>query len=228
MQTFRDRLKKLPLIIEWTIFLVGLCLLAYVFICTYRGKTANLFGVNVLHIITGSMEPTISKDDYILVKKCGEGSLKEDDIIAFYSEEPNIYGRVVVHRIIKINEDGTYVTKGDANKTYDMRSIRDDQVIGRYVDRIWFLNWVKSFLDFRKLLLLLVVIPLFLISVYEFSSVTKIVYEIKKEKKEKVMKQLGMETVEEKMERLKKEAIEEYLIQQQEVEKADGVNGEKR
>lgn len=214
---------------EWILLLAAAGLLVYIFVCTARGKAATVFGYNVLHVITGSMEPTISEDDYILVQKTDIAGLKPDDIIAYYSEDPEIRGKLVIHRIIEIHEDGTFVTKGDANPISDKYAVRPDQVLGKYKKRIWLLSWISSFVSPQKLLLLAVIIPMFLASIYEVTTITKL---IKKGKKEKVKEKSGegtddrkpvkakkkskkksdgdQETEEEKIERWKREAIEEY------------------
>lgn len=218
-------------VIEWILLLAAAGLLAYIFVCTARGKAATVFGYNVLHVITGSMEPTISEDDYILVQKTDIAGLKPDDIIAYYSEDPEIRGKLVIHRIIEIHEDGTFVTKGDANPISDKYAVRPDQVLGKYKKRIWLLSWISSFVSPQKLLLLAVIIPMFLASIYEVTTITKLIKKGKKEKvkekeksgegtddrkpvkaKKKLKKKSDgdQETEEEKIERWKREAIEEY------------------
>lgn len=218
-------------VIEWILLLAAAGLLVYIFVCTARGKAATVFGYNVLHVVTGSMEPTISEDDYILVQKTDIAGLKPDDIIAYYSEDPEIRGKLVIHRIIEIHEDGTFVTKGDANPISDKYAVRPDQVLGKYKKRIWLLSWISSFVSPQKLLLLAVIIPMFLASIYEVTTITKLIKKGKKEKvKEKEKSGEGtddrkpvkakkkskkksdgdQETEEEKIERWKREAIEEY------------------
>ena len=208
-------------VIEWILLLAAAGLLAYIFVCTARGKAATVFGYNVLHVVTGSMEPTISEDDYILVQKTDIAGLKPDDIIAYYSEDPEIRGKLVIHRIIEIHEDGTFVTKGDANPVEDELAVRPDQIVGKYESRIWILQWVSSFIDPKKLLLLAVIIPMFLASIYEVATITKLVKgdkrkrnkksEDKKPGPDKVDKERAdQETEEERIERWKREAIEEY------------------
>ena len=53
-------LRKIASYIEWTILLVGALLLFYIFFNTLQGKAVNICGYNVLHVVTGSMEPTIT------------------------------------------------------------------------------------------------------------------------------------------------------------------------
>lgn len=85
----------------------------------------NFFGYTYFNIKTGSMEDTISIDDYVFVKITN--NVKEDDIISFVSD-----GTVVTHRIIEITNEDKIITKGDANNTPD-EEIDREQVIGKVV-----------------------------------------------------------------------------------------------
>ncbi len=197
-------IKTVMNIIEWIIMICAVILLVYIFASTTSGRAANLFGTSILHVVTGSMEPTINVDDFVIVKKTDVNNLKEKDIIAFYSENPDTKGLMVIHRIIQINEDGSFVTKGDANTVADAVSVTPDKVIGKYTGKAWFLNWLVSFVSLRKLLLILVIIPMFFVSIYEVKTLAKLF------KAETRGGGDESETEEERIERLKKEAIEEY------------------
>ena len=58
--------------------------------------------------------PTIPINSLVMIKQMSQeqasNDLKVGDVIAF-----NVSGKIVTHRIIKINDNGTFVTKGDAN-----------------------------------------------------------------------------------------------------------------
>ena len=69
------------------------------------------FGYGAAVVLTGSMEPTISANDLILVAE--KPVYAEDEIVVYQSG--NI---LVVHRILDIT-DGMVTTKGDANNTSD-------------------------------------------------------------------------------------------------------------
>lgn len=224
----RSKIKKvfwqIKNFLGWIILLAAIGLLVYVFIQTQKGKSVDFFGYSIMHVITGSMEPTISVDDYIYVKETDTSLLKKDDIVAYVSEARDIQGLIVIHRIVEINPDGTYVTKGDANTIPDELSVRPDQVIGKYQKRAWFLNWIESFMNPKKLLLLLVIIPMFLMSIYEFATITHLIKWKKKNKdkdsdSENEERSTGSEngtsgaeeTPEERIERIKREAVEEYI-----------------
>lgn len=75
-------------------------------------------------VLSGSMEPTLSVDDLIIIKKTDD--YKVDDVIVFQTE-----GIVVVHRVVGMEED-MYVTRGDANNVND-EPIHEKNIIGEVI-----------------------------------------------------------------------------------------------
>ena len=75
------------------------------------------FGVGISVVLSGSMEPELSVDDVIIVKKTDDFGV--DDMVVF-----NDHGILVVHRVISIDGDNI-TTKGDANNTADEPITRD-------------------------------------------------------------------------------------------------------
>ncbi|SEF79206.1 signal peptidase I [Eubacterium ruminantium] len=213
MKKKRSFLRKLISAFEWILLILGVVFLVQIFITTSKGKAVNIFGKSLLHVITGSMEPTISVDDYIIVEEADIGSLTEGDIIAYYSRNPEVYGKIVIHRIIGINEDGSFITMGDANPIPDSIPVKADEIVGKYVRRSWLFNWMASFMEPRKLLLLLAVVPIFILSIYEAGTLTKLIRKEIKSKSGEAEASAGktQETHDEKVARLKREAIEEFL-----------------
>lgn len=69
------------------------------------------FGYGAAVVLSGSMEPTFSKDDLILVKKTDNIAI--GDIVVYQSNDS-----LVVHRVVSMDGD-MVVTKGDANNIED-------------------------------------------------------------------------------------------------------------
>ncbi len=84
----------------------------------------ELFGYSVFSVATGSMEPTISQNDLIIVKDSNNYNV--GDIVTFKNEKSYI-----THRIVTVNTNN-YVTKGDANNAKDV-AITKDKIIGKVV-----------------------------------------------------------------------------------------------
>jgi hypothetical protein len=60
-----------------------------------------------------------------------EGELQLYDVIAFVDHT----GKNVIHRIIAVNADGSFTTRGDANNTNDEFHPRYENIVGRYTNR---------------------------------------------------------------------------------------------
>lgn len=74
-------------------------------------------------ILSGSMEPSISAGDLVIVHRQEE--YREGDIVMFESG-----GISVTHRIVEKTKEG-FVTKGDANRVPDMELLSENRIIGR-------------------------------------------------------------------------------------------------
>lgn len=73
----------------------------------------GLFGYKGYIVTSGSMEPTFSPGDYLIVKQEDFSDLAEEDVITFTED-----GTIVTHRIKAMTESGAE-TQGDANGAAD-------------------------------------------------------------------------------------------------------------
>ena len=78
------------------------------------GQSLPMFGGKGMAVVmTGSMEPELPVDSVIFVEQAD--SYKVGDVVVIQD-----YYNLIVHRIIEINpEEGTVITKGDANNAED-------------------------------------------------------------------------------------------------------------
>ncbi len=114
----------------------------------------NFFGYRVFEVASGSMEPTLSINDLLIVKVSDE-ELKKDDIIAYMRDDS-----IITHRIIMVDEN-SLIVKGDANNTIDS-PINKDQVIGKVVKVLpQFGVWHKIFSEPKILVLMFITLLLF-------------------------------------------------------------------
>lgn len=98
-----------------------------------------------------SMKNGFKKGDIIIV--WGRFTPKLGDIIIFQPGIGSRAPRPIIHRIIDINDDGTYQTKGDHNKEQltpsnnfyktDETTITKEQIIGKAVIKVPYLGWIK-------------------------------------------------------------------------------------
>lgn len=103
------------------------------------GKHISIGGYQVLRVLTSSMEPTISENTCIIIKKVPVQDLKVGDVITFTSDDPQIQGLYNTHRIhdiVEENGETLYVTKGDAIDAVDAYPVHQNQVAGIFVKEL--------------------------------------------------------------------------------------------
>lgn len=139
-KTMRKR-KELISAISTYLFLVVLFVVVLFFTCMFfisriliKGDNiSSINGYSAQTIISGSMVPTLDVYDVIIVKR--EATYQVGDIISFYIQneagEPVLY----THRIVSMG-NGYYITKGDANNTWDDWEVPIQNVVGTIQFRI--------------------------------------------------------------------------------------------
>tara|TARA_Y100000310_G_scaffold280085_1_gene299590 strand:+ start:988 stop:1668 length:681 start_codon:yes stop_codon:yes gene_type:complete len=98
-----------------------------------------------------SMKNGFRKGDIIIV--WGRFTPKIGDIVIFKPGSGSSAPRPIIHRIIDINEDGSYQTKGDHNEQQltssnnfyntDETNIKPNQIIGKAIIKVPYLGWIK-------------------------------------------------------------------------------------
>ena len=153
---------------------------------------ATLFGYIPFSIQSGSMEPTIMKGDLIVVKQVEDNSnLQKDDIISFFALEEKTK-IIKTHRIIEVKKNGpmtSYVTKGDNNPVEDEIEVAPGDIIGKYTDfKINKLGSIYDFLNSKYGFLICIIIPLFILFVYQIYKFIILIIEMKNDgKKERTV-----------------------------------------
>lgn len=134
-------------------------------------ETPSVFGIKTFCIISGSMEPTISVNDVVIIKEVEQNEIKKGDIISF-----TINGETITHRIINISksEDGEllYTTQGDANNIEDDEKITFDEIEGKCIKVIPKIGKIVLTLK-SKTTLGIVLAVLIIIYIFEQRSSTK-------------------------------------------------------
>ena len=208
-QSKKGRLTKDFDIVLTAVIAVLVIVIGYTMYQSHHGKSASFFGKSVLVVVTGSMEPSISEGDHIFIEKCDPDTLKEGDIITFTSHEEDINGKLVTHRIIAKNADGSFETKGDANPTADKEPVKPSDIEGRYAGRARVFDLIGSFGSPQKLIMVFVMIPLALVSLYEVKTLAKLMLQSRAEQKilnSEQKEQLIREKIEKEKQRLRDEA----------------------
>lgn len=79
-------------------------------------------------ITSGSMGPRIQSGDVVLLDEPPDERLRPGQVITF--EDPARRGALVTHRIVAVNDDGSYTTRGDANRADDSTRVDPDDIVG--------------------------------------------------------------------------------------------------
>ena len=141
----------------------------------------DLFGYSPFSVQTNSMQPTISKGDYILVEECDAEALEEGDIITYFTF---IEGQRVVntHRIVGvINDNGMlhYQTQGDnkeTNPTPDDLLVSPGDIIGEYKGtRIPKMGAAIDYLSTQMGFFLVILLPVLLFTLYQIFKLIKVI-----------------------------------------------------
>lgn len=114
------------------------------------------FGYGAAVVLSGSMEPTLSTDDLIIVRKAE--SLAVDDIVVFQDEDI-----LVVHRIIETDGE-TVTTKGDANNAAD-EPVSVSDIKGKVVFSIPFAGKIVNFMKTPVGILLVIIAAIALVEI---------------------------------------------------------------
>ena len=107
-----------------------------------------------LIVVSGSMAPTLSKGDVVVIKRARYAI---DDIISFYSDK-----QLVTHRVTDVSHDWLH-TKGDANKKCDQRLVNVKQVVGKVIFVLPVVGYLFYYLQSNLFIYLLVIIMIVLL-----------------------------------------------------------------
>lgn len=133
-------------------------------------------GIGFYSVVSGSMEPTIPVGSIVYAKKIDQTDLKVDNIVTYWSVNPETKDKsIVTHRITKIidEEDSIkgqiheLVTKGDANNAEDPYTTPVGNVIGLYQFHIPLIGFVTNFSQSKNGFFITVVGPASLLIIWE-------------------------------------------------------------
>jgi len=113
------------------------------------------FGIKTAIVLTGSMEPTLNIDDFVILREL-KGRVNVNDIVSY--KRPGEKNEVL-HRVVRVDKN-IVITKGDANNKED-DPIDVMQITGVYVRKVKYLGKIITF--FTKPLGVSFTVTLFLI-----------------------------------------------------------------
>jgi len=95
-------------------------------------------------VVSDSMEPKFYKGDMLLVY--GIQQAEVGDVVIYQNPKTHL---PVVHRVIEVDGEGRYITKGDKNTANDIDlgitngPVSNNQLHGKVLFRVPYLGWVK-------------------------------------------------------------------------------------
>lgn len=214
-----NKVKSIGNIIATVFLVIVLLFAALITIMSFNAKVndniPSIFGYSTFSIQTDSMEGTINPGDLIIGEKCDPTNLEVGDVISFHTvdDEGNYF--INTHRIIKVNEDGNYLsfqTQGDNEDYPDKRLVAPGDIISKYTGvRLPLLGYVITFLSSQLGFFICIVFPVLLYTIWQVYKLIKVIME---NQKAKILEEAQDQTSEE----LKQAIINEYLAKQKELE----------
>ncbi len=194
--------RRIPGILTGVLLALAAALLVYVTVCMVQHRPAVFFGRCILQVVTGSMEPTLHVGDCILVQEGDPATLQAGDIITYVSEDLQTKDLLITHRITEITQDGSFITRGDANPVEDALTVRPDQIQGKYIRKLHIFGFMTGYAGTRKLLLLVVMLGVVAMAVHEVRSLMKIGREMREESEAEMHERLMREAIDKEKARL--------------------------
>lgn len=192
-------IKFLANFVSVVVIVVSLYMLLTV-VLTRSGEAPNIFGYSAFRVLTGSMEPEIPQDSLVVTKKVDPSQIQPDDVISYYSTDPELKGAVNTHRVISVEQDGgsyQYTTRGDANALADEYPATEDKLVGKVVFVSYPLGVAVNFLSSPLGFVALIIIPLAVILIGGVYRTISSARKIMKEEEEDAVRQ-AMEEIRKK------------------------------
>ena len=137
----------------------------------------RLFGYGVYTVISESMLPEYEIGDMFLAQEVEQNEVKVGDDIVYIGEVDSYKDKVITHRIIRIEEDKTIVTKGINNDMEDP-PIQFKQVYGKVTAKLVVLSLFSKLMNNNVLFYLIIFVPFTILIFLD----TKDLFEEKKKK----------------------------------------------
>lgn len=184
----KQKIKKVCIVLLY-IILIPIILFSLFLIILELGNSGEIpsfLNMEMYTVISDSMEPRLSKNDIIIVKKgYPNDKFKVGNIITYKRKD----GEIITHRIKEIissNLQNAYITQGDNNETPDEDVVTYEMIIGKVIYTMPNFGNILKLLK-NKVFFILCIIVLVLIILYD-----------RKQKQKKIQRKLIREKYEKK------------------------------
>jgi len=207
MSTVKKIFRSLINILSIAVILFSIFVLLTV-VMTSSGGVPEFMGYSAFRVTTGSMDPTLPVGTLILVHHVEPEEIKPDDIISFYSSDPELQGSINTHRVTGVTREGNgeivFTTKGDANPIEDRYPVKGSSLIGVMVFSSYAIGTVVRIVSNPLVFIPLILLPLIVIIVMNFVKTVR------------VTKQMMLEEEKRAKEEEARKASEEGLLEKEE------------
>lgn len=161
-------------------------------VLTPAGQVPQVLGYSVFRVMTGSMEPEIPENSFLLVKKTAPKDIQPGDVISFVSPDPALEGAVNTHRVTRVVKQGgkrLFYTKGDANFIEDTYPVEESMLVGRVIYTSYLLGMAVSLLSSPLVFGAIILLPLLIILLTNLYRAVRIASDIAKKEEEEAVRQ---------------------------------------
>ncbi|MDY2627817.1 MAG: signal peptidase I [Lachnospiraceae bacterium] len=161
-------------------------------ILTGSGDVPDICGYSFFRVMTGSMEPAIETDSFIIVHKVDASQVETGDVISYFSREPSLDGAVNTHRVTAIEQKGElryFITKGDANTVEDRSPVSERDLIGRVIFVSHTLGIIVHLLSNPLIFIPLIILPLFVMLIFNLVRTISLTRGLMKEEEEAAVRE---------------------------------------
>lgn len=182
----KDIIKWITKTISTAIFVILvliICVLIFYIVRVNFLASNNKLGevrINIYTILTQSMYPTIKAGDVIVTYREDNNRYNPGDVITFTST--NNAGMTITHRVEEVkmlNDEYSYITKGDNNSSRDTEIINGNSVIGKVVFKVPKAGYIQQFLVTKTGWIVAVVLPALGIIIYDILKIFMVATGIK-------------------------------------------------
>ena len=158
-------------LIKWLFIIIISLYLVFILVQKITNNK-SILGYRLFTVLTGSMKGVYNINDVIAVKDTSPKSLKVGDDIAYLGQKDDFKGKIVTHRIIKIEKqnNGEYIyhTKGVANLAEDP-TFTSEAIYGKVVKKLLFISLINHVIKSRIGFFFLIFVPLVLVIFLEIA-----------------------------------------------------------
>lgn len=152
-------------------FLLALYVMVFGAIARKNNELLSVFGYSYSAVPTNSMDGDGTYDNsfkagsFVILKKVPFESIEVEDIIVF---QDNSTHKLIIHRVIEINEDGSLVTKGDnVNAPIDSIETTKDNYQAKMIKSFSFFGLGSKIGSYQLMILAILIVVLIVYIVYQ-------------------------------------------------------------